>query len=72
MVYQRYKKSDIFIMIDNESSKYYAKNLHTHLYTLLYDKLDNLRDDLRLNRCEWIDLSKHVSLLLKARHSTFS
>lgn len=59
-------------MIDNERSKYYAKNLHTHLYTSLYDKLDDLRDDLRLNRCIWIDLSKHISLLLKARGSIFS
>lgn len=72
MIYQRYKKTDVFIMIDNESSKYYAKNLHTHLYTSLYDKLDDLRDDLRLNRCIWIDLSKHISLLLKARGSIFS
>lgn len=55
-----------------ESGKYYAENLHTHYYTSLYDELDDLRDDLRLNLCKWIDLSKHVSLLLKARGSIFS
>lgn len=57
MIFQNYKKTNIYIHYDFR--KFYAHIVGETKFTKFYDKIDDLRDDLRLNRCEWKSLTAH-------------
>lgn len=63
MIYQRYKKTYIYLNIDDNNGTFFASDLKTHLYTKPYAKLDDLRDDLRLNKCKWLSFYEHYQIM---------
>lgn len=63
MIYQRYKKTFIYININVNNGMFFASDLNTHLYTKPYAKLDDLRDDLRLNKCKWLSFNEHYQIM---------
>lgn len=63
MIYQRYKKTFIYINIDEDSRMFFASDISTHLYSKPYAKLDDLRNDLRLSKCKWLSFHEHYQMM---------
>lgn len=68
MIFGRYKnkaaKGDIiYLIVDIDTSKWYAKNISTHSFTKTFDTIDDLRDALKLNP-EWKTLKQHINELV--------
>lgn len=72
MIFGRYNNKAangdiIFLVMDDNSSKWYAENISKHTYTGLFTSIDSLRDSLRLNP-EWKTLKEHIHEFVKLKH----